>query len=277
MSLTNLLTELNQNLNQLQQQASMSNVASAGLNQQIKDYQKAIALTRQAMAGQLREAELQSAVASLNLVVDDVRLEIGNYITGTVTGTVIGGDNVSGDQIGRDKIAGDSILGNKIVNFFRGGSQEARSQRNRQMMLRLVHDGPGGAVPVSLTGSGEVVGGGTVPPVPVLSSPSDGSYTGTVSVMLAWQRVSGAADYEVEWTGTGDFLDADSASVELVAIDEDSIAVPVGDSTRSFDDGRPDRPSGDHRANLGLWVTSRIDARAVRWIAVGSTTSTISV
>lgn len=128
-NLNALLARLNESLTHLQTQAAEhTGPFPSELRRQIHNHEKAVSLTQQAIDGKLTQSDWQVAIQPLNLSIENFDVA-GHFISGTVIGDITGGDKIGGDQ----------IFGDKIVNLFRG-SQTARDQRNRQMMLQLVRD-----------------------------------------------------------------------------------------------------------------------------------------
>ncbi len=97
------LSKLKKNLYILEErQAKYGGNAPLELLNQIDDHNMAIAMTKQAIAGEMSDIEWREALKPLLLAVSDgqvVNIEADTYIAGDVEGDV-----VSGDKIGRDKI-----------------------------------------------------------------------------------------------------------------------------------------------------------------------------
>lgn len=126
-----VLIKLTQNLNTLRErEAKYGGNAPLELVNQIDDHEKAIDLTKQAMDGQLSQAEWREAMKPLLVAIDARSGEAASSVTiGDIQGGIIGSE-----------IAGRDInIGQKINNFF-FGSNDQRDQRNRQTMLKLVKE-----------------------------------------------------------------------------------------------------------------------------------------
>ena len=92
------LLKLNQNLNILQErEAKYASNAPLDLLNQIDDHRQAIDLTRQAITGELDEAEWQESLKPLLLACHNgqvVNIEAETYIAGDVSGDVFSGDKI---------------------------------------------------------------------------------------------------------------------------------------------------------------------------------------
>ncbi|MBE7555759.1 MAG: NACHT domain-containing protein [Anaerolineales bacterium] len=127
------LRKLQENLNTLRErEARYGGHAPLDLLNQIEDHQKAIALTEQAITGELTEAEWRKALRSLLVAINtrDGEANVSSVTIGDIHGSIIASE-----------IAGRDIsIGQKIVNIFTGSSEAQRDLRNRQIMLQRVHD-----------------------------------------------------------------------------------------------------------------------------------------
>ncbi|GIK44083.1 MAG: hypothetical protein BroJett011_79160 [Chloroflexota bacterium] len=103
------LINLTQNLNTLRQrEAKYGGNAPLELLNQIEDHQKAMALTEQALNGELSQAEWEEALKPLLLSANNgqaINLQAETYIAG----------DVRGDFVKSDKVEGDKVFGNKII------------------------------------------------------------------------------------------------------------------------------------------------------------------
>ena len=92
------LLKLNKNYNILKErEAKYAGRAPLDLLNQIQDHEQAIELTRQAISGEISEAEWQEALKPLLLAVSDgqvVNIEAETYIAGDAKGDVIAGDQI---------------------------------------------------------------------------------------------------------------------------------------------------------------------------------------
>lgn len=126
-----VLAKLHQNLNILRERESKyGGNAPLELLNQIEDHQKAIALTEQALRGELSQVEWQEAMKPLLVAIDARSGEAASSVTiGDIQGGIVGSE-----------IAGRDIsIGQKIVNIFTGDTSQ-RDQRNRQVMLKAVKE-----------------------------------------------------------------------------------------------------------------------------------------
>ncbi len=119
------LGKLHQNLNIIQErEAKYGGNAPLDLINQIKDHQKTIALTEQALTGELSQAEWRDALqpllvgiasrtgeAASSVTIGDI--EGGIYDSTIAGGDVVGQDKVGGHKVGRDQV----IVGTLIINY----------------------------------------------------------------------------------------------------------------------------------------------------------------
>jgi hypothetical protein len=127
------LLQLHENLNILQErEAKYAANAPLDLLNQIKDHQEAIALTEQAIAGEIGEVEWRKALRPLLVA---IQARTGEASVSSVTFSDIHGSIIATEIAGRDL-----SIGRKIVNIFTGSSEVQRDFRNRQALLKLVED-----------------------------------------------------------------------------------------------------------------------------------------
>lgn len=107
--MTKSMTDLQTYLNQLKQQRvrlRQQAVAGDHLHHQPADYDRAIVLTEQALAGEIDEAEWRAALAGLAI---DWPMESPPQGQTDII--------VDGDVVGGDKVEGDKVLGDKITEY----------------------------------------------------------------------------------------------------------------------------------------------------------------
>ncbi len=123
--LKTFLGKLHQNLNILQErEAKYGGNAPLDLINQIDDHQKAIALTEQALAGELSQAEWHDALQPLLVGIASRTGEAASSVTigdieGGIHDSIIAGRDVVGrDKVGRHKVGRDQlIVGTLIINY----------------------------------------------------------------------------------------------------------------------------------------------------------------
>ncbi len=160
------LRQLNDNLNTLRErEAKYGGNAPLELLNQMSDHQTAIALTEQAIRGDLAESVWREQIRPLLVDIRNrgeteaaCRIEIGN-VGGDLIGNIIAGRDISvgGDIVTgvKQTATGQGIaqagpggtatvnvenIGQKIINFFAGSTEQQRELRHRQIMLQRVRE-----------------------------------------------------------------------------------------------------------------------------------------